>query len=67
MSKILNIPEDVYDYEFMIVKPNNYGSYDWVANFAFWNNYAQKIMDDNKDKGYVVCHNVRIAGKELRK
>lgn len=66
MNEILNIPNDVYDYEFMVIAPNGKGDYEWVANFAFWNNDAQKLVEENQDKGYTICHNVRIAHKQLK-
>lgn len=59
MFVIRNLPEDEYDYEFMILKPiKENEEYLWIANDE---NYPKDIPE-----GCIVCHNVRITHKKKR-
>lgn len=65
MNKILNIPESVYDYEFMVAEKREDGDYNWIANFCYYNADMEALLRSNPN--YITCHNVRIAGKQLKK
>lgn len=62
MDKILGIPEDDYDYEFMVVTKLDNGDYQWHSNHT--SAVAYDVVK-NVPNG-MVAHNLRISGKQLR-
>lgn len=62
-NRILGIPTDEkYDYEFMVVIAREDGDFDFHSNHE--TAIAFKVAED---VGGVVCHNVRISRKQLKK
>lgn len=62
MNKILNVPNDQYDYEFMVAIQNSDGDFEWHSNHE-----TAEAYDVAKEIGGVVIHNVRISHKKLKK
>lgn len=61
MNKILNVPKDKYEYEFMVVFPREDGDFEWHSNHE-----TMEAYDVAKKVGGVVVHNVRISYKKER-
>lgn len=59
MGRIYGIPEDEYEYEFMLVKPLPDGDFEWKMNLE---NYPVNVPD-----GLSIVHNIRIAHKQKKK
>lgn len=69
MDKIVGRPENIYEYEFMIIRKRNDGDYDWIEDcegpWEAETAYLRYTCDDeeNKDK-YIISHNLRISYKK---
>lgn len=63
MNMALGIPKDEkYDYEFMVVFKREDGDFDWHSNHE-----TAKAFQVAEEVGGIVCHNIRISHKELKK
>lgn len=58
--KILGIPEQEYEYEFMVVTKREDGDFDWYGSYCT----SQIACDVAERVNGIICHNLRISGRK---